>query len=495
LPSEENIADLFSFLWRELDEVLADFITAGWPELVLNELHVLADSIDHAAPGTIPPELVHRLGPSYSKHRNTGAAGNLTEQEARDYLLVAKAIDFWFLGIHPRYVRGSAPIAAAQRFYCRRRGLTGHYNASTNDGWVIPKAPLRPEAVAPEPVANKLDGQFYQLSLARPRLGPRKVDITVWDRAVDPEAIDGPTRVGFIPLAEGPDDLRFEMHQRRSSKYLDVQPADDEALADRAALAIEDACKKGAHICILPELCVSPRIAERIQSTLARHGLDAELRLVIAGSGLHPAAGGASGSHNECLVFDRIGRCVWRQPKINAYAMGPDKMKEYQIFAQAQEAHLELTRPGARLQIRESAGLGRMMVLICEDLVQIDPGRHAREEFPPDWVFSPILDGSIGIGRWVHRTGHQVAAESRSRVVVANSMTLTARTGTARTCTFGLCIDDGQPRRIELVLDDVTPKASPVVAYVDWKPTEWRETSYNVEDPPESGQDLPAQPN
>ena len=50
MPSEENIADLFSFLWRELDEVLADFIWGGWPELVLNELHALADSIDHAAP-------------------------------------------------------------------------------------------------------------------------------------------------------------------------------------------------------------------------------------------------------------------------------------------------------------------------------------------------------------------------------------------------------------------------------------------------------------
>jgi predicted amidohydrolase len=480
LPGGVNVADLFGIVWRRLNEALPDFIHDGWPEHARGELQRLVDAIDTARPGAIPPELLGRLGSGFAMSATTAPAARLTSREAVDYLLVAKAIDLWFEPLHPRYPPGRFPISEARRFYRKQRQRTGRYNALDDGTWIVPKPPLRPAAAEPPPVTNRLDGQFYFLSFTHLPVGTRKISINTLELAVDPAPITTVLRIGFVPLAEAPDDLRFEMLQRRSTAYLDVHPSNEAFIADRAAGAIEAACATGVHICVLPELCVSPAVADRIQQTLALCGVDSELRLVVAGSGMHAAADGVSGSHNECHIFDRIGRRLWRQPKINAYAMDHGKMREYGLTPVKDAAHMELSRPGDTLYIQESAGLGRMMVLICEDLEQVDPGRHAREAFPPDWVFSPILDGSIQPGRWVHQAGFRAASESRCRVIVANSMILNARTASPGVCTFGLCIDDARSRRIQFVQCTAGPGTSPVVGYVDWEPDGWLETKVGV---------------
>jgi predicted amidohydrolase len=484
LPAEQNVADLFGFLWRQLDAVVGDFIADGWPRDDRAELRRLAASIDHAAPGTIPPALLDRPGLDFTMTPATAPPARLTAEQEQDYLLVAKAIDLWFEQLHPRYASSRSGRSPAQRYYREQRRRTGRYNALDDGTWVVPKPPLRPQATEPPPVVNRLDGQFWFLSLVHFPVGERKIVINTLAHAVDPAPIATVPRIGFVPLAEAPDDLRFEPSHLRDSPVLDVQPANEALIADRAAAAVEAACKSGTHICVLPELCVSPAVADRIQQTLAKFGADSELRLVVAGSGMHKAPDGMSGAYNECHIFDRIGRRLWRQPKINAYAMDHEKMAEYGLNTVADAAHLEKSRPGDTLYIQESAGLGRMMVLICQDLEEVDPGRRAREAFPPDWVFSPILDGSIEPGRWVHQAGFRMASESRCRVIVANSMILHARTAKPGDCAFGLCIDDAKARRIRFVQCPAGPGTSPIVGpivgYVDWEPDTWSVTKVGV---------------
>jgi len=477
LPPSGNVADLFSFLWRRLDEVRDDFINDGWPESPRSQIKRLTASIGAAQPGTIPAALLNRLGLA-DPPIDSPPLPRLSPQQARDYLLVAKAIDLWFKDLHPRYPARPLAFPRAQRYYRELRRSTGRYNSS-QDEWVVPKAPLRPEAIAPAVDVSHLHGQFYFLSLARPLLGAHKIDVNVWEYATDLKPVDTVLRIAFIPLAERRDDLNFDASMVRSTFYLDVKPADEQMMADRAAAAIEAACRLDAHICMLPELCVSPMIAERIQKILTTCGVASELRLVVAGSGLHPADG-ATGNHNECHVFDRAGRVRWRQPKINAYAMAHERIVDFGLTPAGAGSHLEHIRPGGTLHIQESAGLGRMMVLICEDLMQADPGRHAREAFPPDWVFSPILDGSIEPGRWVHQKGFEIAAESHCRVVVANSLTLNARKGGVGVCNFGLCIDDAETRRVELVHAPAVTGLSPVVVCVDWKPLAWGKSTLGI---------------
>jgi predicted amidohydrolase len=181
---------------------------------------------------------------------------------------------------------------------------------------------------------------------------------------------------------------------------------------------------------VLPELCVSFTITEAIIRALELYGHtdlnpQSALRLLIGGSSLRtPDA--ASAPHNECTVFDRIGRVLWRQCKIDPYAMEARKMAQYGVSPLTSKPHMELAKAGDTLAIRESATLGRMLVLICEDLAQDSPGKRVRRELVPDWIFVPILDGSIEPGRWVHQEALE-ASKLRCRVIVTNSMTLAAR--------------------------------------------------------------------
>ena len=69
----------------------------------------------------------------------------------------------------------------------------------------------------------------------------------------------------------------------------------------------------------------------------------------------------------------------------------------------------ENAMPGRVLEIRELDGVGRLIVLICEDLAAPLPGKEVQARLAPDWIFTPILDGPITASGWVCQQAFEAA--------------------------------------------------------------------------------------
>ena len=129
---------------------------------------------------------------------------------------------------------------------------------------------------------------------------------------------------------------------------------------------------------------------------------DSSLRMVVAGSCLSEERECHLGlAFNECVVLGALGQTLCRgQRKLNHYAMKAARMTDYGLHAVDSRDHKEHTQSCRFVQIPDGR-LGRMLVLICEDLAQARPGDRVLDAFQPDWVFTPVLDGEIRLDCWI----------------------------------------------------------------------------------------------
>jgi hypothetical protein len=68
--------------------------------------------------------------------------------------------------------------------------------------------------------------------------------------------------------------------------------------------------------------------------------------------------------------------------------------------------------------------LGRCVILICQDIEARPLAEDLIRHFQPDWVFMPILDPGITVGRWAHQRTFSLSAVSQARFLVACSTTM-----------------------------------------------------------------------
>lgn len=354
--------------------------------------------------------------------------------------------------------------------YGRHPGVLGH---------VVPKGPLHLTRSTAGGSGDNLENEFAFLTVLTPGvLGPGYgMKVRVLPRAQSPRLLeDG--KVGFIPLAEQCEDLRF-IPKTAGGAFLDVVPADEAALAARAVQALRELAAAGVHIALFPELCVGPTARQAIRESLRSMGRTS-LELVVLGSGISDQPAPHDRHYNECVVVNGRGAELWRQRKMNGYEMATATMTACDIDqAVANADHREWTRTDRTLELVDSHDAHRLLVLICEDLEQDTPSRAACRLLRPDWVFTPVLDGSLLVGRWTHRRGWDLAQKFGQRVVVANSMTLHARARRKKVrlrkqCGIGLCVDSREPRRYHIATVSLA-QPSPAYNVVDWTPATWPE--------------------
>ncbi|WP_374386496.1 hypothetical protein [Brevundimonas sp.] len=351
-------------------------------------------------------------------------------------LLALRTLDDILMAIHPRSVRPSlAQVTHWPDWLAdveERRTLTGAY-ASDGALSLIAKGPLmRCPRLPPDQATFSLGDQFAALKvvdLDSFREDDRRLEVTV--RVIDQSVDAGvPHRrerkasevVTFVPLAEAGADLRPEVIRDGGTVYLDVLKG---AKYDpSAALLKAVAANPDSDILIAPELAVDDQDLETVAQSLPTLGGSAA-RLIIAGSGLTADGPVEEGRpFNRAAALNANGRLLWEHRKVSAYAMHEETAKGLEIPGVDGAVKLmERITWSDAVDIADLDGLGRCLMLICQDL-QMSVVDQLLDAFRPDWVLVPILDTGTSLNRWPARRARDLATRGETRFVVVSSLAM-----------------------------------------------------------------------
>jgi predicted amidohydrolase len=491
----QNLADLFAVIWRQLqtagpaaresahaelesiwtdidwwgrhfDEVLLEDRGGSLPQEEFNA-STLTDWIDNDGtslstffPGQFRPRPKSELGRQ---------------------LVIARAIDRWYGKIFPELDTGRVHnLRLQQAFYSLR--ANGRFNNDASLGQVIPLRPRfgrwsdidvsRSLSAIPglKVVSDASILSWFDHLNVLPRQAPathadvrqkrRKVNLLYeyQDDSIELQIEGGVIpKVGFAPLAESIDDIEIKTFVKDGVHWYDVHAI---GFGDRIARAVDELCEQKTNIIVFPEMTLNPGTRNVLRTVLGRRARNMAMRnepnslwCVVAGSSRRE--NGDNAPYNEAEILNHRGRSIGSQRKLSRWNLDVQKRERYGLHSPGlmdRDALHEFITPGAEVTVIETAGLGRIVVMICEDLSRSSPGRWIGQRMLLDWMFTPILDASIQSLGWVSKSATARVRTGRHRMVVANSVYLThrqnrinqekGRTGwILNACGIGLCLD------------------------------------------------------
>lgn len=403
--------------------------------------------------------------------------------------VVMCALDQAVMPIHPSIktrlpARSSSshPMLATMR---SERTMTGAYGELTGKGVVLPKGLLLPGKERTKGMDQSGVALAHHFSFLSFVPLPAK-NFTIKPIAPPPSLIQisdaGASKVGLAPIAEDRDDLEFSVSNRRHRAFLDtvsIGAITDARIENEVASLLD----KGAGLIVLPELVTTSDAVERLSDRL-RQNARSDHSMVLVGTGASQEKSTDIGRpFNEAVVMTSGGDILFRQRKLNAFNMAAPRMKQCGLPTAAghdDDSHMEDCATGNELIICDVLGLGRVMILICEDLEQQTPGGDLALHTCPDWILTPVLDVGLAFGRWEYRRAIEIGRRTGSRVIVSCSATLEVRSlgknklietepGAVRT---GFCFDGSVEMRA-LHLQTGGPAADRHMI-VDWAPETWK---------------------
>lgn len=444
--------ELFGTLWQDVVPFQHDVRITPWHGRRATEFRALRDEILAESTADIP-----RSVEEYLAGRDPGFACEVTQGPQRAFVVMC-ALDEAAMYIHPamrtRTPTRSTTLAGILTRMKQDRTAEGHYGKIGNVGFVLPKGHLvstKPRTDFNEASGADLAHQFSYLSFVpAPSAGQTLKPIVVPPSklAVDARRAN---LVGMAPIAEDGGDLSFSVSTRLSHPFLDANPLES-PLSARICDTTEAMIDRGAGLIVLPELVTSASAVTQLSDKLRLKGRT-DGSLIVAGTGPSAASSPTNNRpYNEAVVMTASGEELYRQRKLNPFNMAADRMGQCQIDRAAgheDKNHLEDCAMGTELVVCDIIGLGRVIVLICEDIEQEHPGGTVCSRTFPDWIVTPILDVKLEFGRWTHRRAIEIARKTLSRVVVSCSATLTVRKegyGTLQSAPLdaiatGLCFD------------------------------------------------------
>ncbi|WP_425929691.1 hypothetical protein [Pseudomonas sp. NyZ201] len=374
-------------------------------------------------------EVCKKLRAYVSKH-----IGRASLDDTRGLVLdIMSAVDLAFSQIHPRKqsaggVLRPKPVKGWLKEYRTLRRDAGSYMEGEADR-VIPRGPLAKVARSKDAAyATNLEDWFSFLSVVpivyecRGRKIRTEVKVLnksgVMGFSRDPEQNDD---VSVIPIAEASAELDIRCSTRNSKHFARYQSADPKAVVDRvlSILGVEDT--QGPSISLAPELLVDTSTADDIA---ARYGEIAHPpRLFVCGSG-HTQEVKAGQAWNESRVINIAGIELWRQRKIWPASMDGATARTYKL-TDPTPGHLhEDNCAGDKLVIADLDDLGRCLIMICQDFEATSLAEVVIRCYQPDWVFVPILDRSVDVGRWGHSRAFNLSGLSQARFIIVSSTAL-----------------------------------------------------------------------
>ncbi len=231
-------------------------------------------------------------------------------------------------------------------------------------------------------------------------------------------------RIAVVPLVSSIKDMNVKSIKDSVPPSYSVTLADPAAIQDAALRALQECAANECDVVVFPELTMTPEI----QNALGRQRRKiAQLRpyLIVAGSAHTPAKiKGKKCFHNQSLIFDNEGNSVLKHHKLHKYTMSNREQDRYGFLDALGylDCCEEMTEQPSSIEIIDTI-LGRIAVLICEDLSVHKFVERLIEKFAIDLLLVPVLDGMQDNNRWTARYGKRYA-EIGAGVVVATSLSL-----------------------------------------------------------------------
>ena len=174
--------------------------------------------------------------------------------------------------------------------------------------------------------------------------------------------------------------------------------------------------------------------------------------------------------HKEIKLLNILYVSRLRSPRI-------EKAKKFGLSGSGKGLQMENTAGGDEVIVADIDSLGRCVVLICQDVKAQPLSDELIRQFQPDWVFIPVLDTGIAIGRWVHARTLDLSSTSQARFLVASSTALAHKVGSGSAAPCALAVgpkapsDDDRGRLFSLT--SAVAGSSPGYAIVKWRSGSW----------------------
>lgn len=313
--------------------------------------------------------------------------------------------------------------AGAMRRIAARAAAIGRFDSGALGGAVVPKwtSPGRPG----ETVDRTLDAfraavripsqDWNNLHWCAPGLGDLHASV-----GTDAE----PLRLAFAPMLDELTDIAIEhgtgVPPGTAGRWYRLRPRTDRVLP-RLRPLLDELEKSLAHIAVLPEGALDSEILQAWQDLLRTTPRRADSRLtwVIAGSG--PTDDSLS---STSVILDRDGNVLLETQKLTRFTFGEGVPAAWGLSTalggDATPIH-ENIRIGRTVAVLAS-GVGRFVVLICEDLARhSDPRLQAAVAAQPTHALVPVFSGPFHADSWAMIEAYQYAMLDGISVAVGNS--------------------------------------------------------------------------
>lgn len=390
--------------------------------------------------------------------------------EIRGVILDAMSIvDLAFLRIHPRSVVLSPKAGIAVRIpdwlleYRRSRFETGSY-AKDDRRYLIPRGPLcRTNRADYDCSGESLLDRFSALSVVPSTLTINGTSFGVVVEALSPgldtgvsAVVDqGKEKIAAIPIGVDKNHLQFEVSQRYSSYFARYSATAQVDVAQNVINALHE-CKGEIDIAVASEFFVSEEDADSIGQRF--YELEHAPSVFVAGSGntLEQSSGQ---SWNESRIFNSLGFELWRQRKLWPSGIDLASAQAYGMTSVTAGPVKEDNASGEKVTVMDLDGVGRCVVLICQDLQAHTLAEDLIVYYQPDWVFVPILDTNAGPGRWGHQRSFALSNKSQAKFIIVTSSVLGKYKASSDDC-FAMLVgpmdpkDNNTPRRAYALLKE-----------------------------------------
>lgn len=414
---------------------------------------------------------------------------------------ILQALDLAFYPIHPRAQRCapaiSSPVVPHWLQELRmQRTLDGYYCERLGKR-LVPRGPLlRSSRNENATSANELADCFAALSVVSTALEQAAHIIPVTHKIISSNALHGVApgsepgheQIVFLPIIDQADELQLDTRHDPASNtlWLDCRVAVSVDPVDRIMQALDHAPK--ADIALGAELVMREPHAITLGTTLRELGTKAP-RLLLTGTGQTTRCDANNLPWNEARVINGMGKLLWCQSKLWPAGINDYYAEKYGLSAPPGSMIMENTASGDAFMVIDIDGLGRCAILICQDL-QANPLAYTLvSEFQPDWIFAPLLDQGIELGRWAHQRCFELSAHSQARFLVCSSTALAAKAG--KTSAYGCGLAVG-PKSSEPALDQqaamdracklliANPGLPAPYATLSWPEEDWQQSVFGA---------------
>ncbi|PYD04723.1 hypothetical protein DND90_11645 [Pseudomonas syringae pv. maculicola] len=346
---------------------------------------------------------------------------------------ILQEIDTFFELAHPRSLNRAKlfdklPLSHWLRKLIYTRLENGFF-AATEFHNLVPRGPLlRSAREAFASSAYSFSDQFTFLTVVTKEIpiDDRPIQITpiVLDRSIHQgaglaPASSGCEKVAFIPIAQLDDHLSVTQTEIKKRAYVDFRLQEDLDAAAIIDTVLDDV--GFADIVVSGELTVNAEAANRLGPLIgAKPG---RTRLLLAGSG-NTLETRDDLPWNEARVFNGVGVELWRQRKIWQAGLDSDRAKELGLTPGHDGRVMEQNHAGSEVVVADVDGLGRCVVLICQDIKSTPLASELIRRYQPDWVFVPIMDWGTGTTRWAHLEAFGLSTLSPARFLIASSLSM-----------------------------------------------------------------------